>query len=459
MNRPTQSALSRLEEIFSADQILTDASALAAKQVDHLRPSVVVRPAEAAQVAEIVRFAASEKLALIACGSGSKLGIGAPAERYDIALDVSRMNRVLAYDPDDLTLGVEPGLRIDNLLDTLRSQKQFLPLAVPFSARATIGGVVASNSNSPLRHLYGGIRDYCLGMEFVTGDGVISKSGGRVVKNVTGYDLHKLLIGSLGTLAVITRVNFRTFPILPIQRAFVASFSDPESAFGFCRAVGKSVLTPQIVEVVNPAAARVLASSQVLGKLDPRAWSVLMMAAGQSAVVDRYSNELAGFAAAANTAAFVTFNDAEISSIVTGIGEFPRLVLDIAPAAMIFRISVLPTSMPSLTVRLTEVATRNQFGLATVTRASGFLYAVFLPQEKNAAPSENLTTTAKEVFEACSKPEIDARAMIEWCPTEAKRMTNGVWGPQRPDFELMQRIKNVFDPQRVLSPGRFAGGI
>ena len=122
----------------------------------------------------------------------------------------------------------------------LAEQKQFLPLVVPFLERATIGGIVAANSSSPLRHAYGGVRDFCLGMEFVTGEGLQAKSGGRVVKNVTGYDLHKLLIGSLGTLGVITRVNFRTFPLLPAQGTFVASFSAAESAFQFCGAISHS---------------------------------------------------------------------------------------------------------------------------------------------------------------------------------------------------------------------------
>ncbi len=123
------------------------------------------------------------------------------------------MNRVLAYDPQDLTLGVEPGVRIEDLLQYAGASKNnFFRWRFRSADRATIGGIVAANSSSPLRHAYGAVRDFCLGMEFVTGEGAQAKSGGRVVKNVTGYDLHKLLIGSLGTLAVITRVNFRTFP-------------------------------------------------------------------------------------------------------------------------------------------------------------------------------------------------------------------------------------------------------
>jgi len=369
------------------------------------------------------------------------------------------MNHVLAYDPRDLTLGVEPGMRIENLLRTLSEQKQFLPLAVPFSDRATIGGIVAANSSSPLCHSYGGVRDYCLGMEFVTGEGVISKGGGRVVKNVTGYDLHKLLIGSLGTLAVITRVNFRTFPLPPAQGTFVASFSDSEPAFSFCRAVAESVLAPQIVEVADPGAAHLLFSAETPARIEPQQWSVVITAAGQSSVVDRHARELGRMASAANAIELVPLTDKETSSILARIREFPRLVLEAAPAAAIFRIGVLPAAMPFLLGRLSELAAQNHLDLITLTRASGIVFAAFLPEEENTAPSADLAKAANEVFHACGKPEISASAMLEWCPAEVKRAVGDVWGAPRKDFALMQRVKNVFDPQNVLSPGRFAGGI
>ncbi|MBZ5699898.1 MAG: FAD-binding oxidoreductase [Acidobacteriia bacterium] len=459
MSRPVQALLTRLEEIVGGARVLTDPEALATRQVDHLRPSAIIQPADAAQTAEVLRFAAGEKLALVPCGGGTKLGIGAPPERYDLALDLSRMNHVLAYDPRDLTLGVEPGMRIENLLRTLSEQKQFLPLAVPFSDRATIGGIVAANSSSPLRHSYGGVRDYCLGMEFVTGEGVISKGGGRVVKNVTGYDLHKLLIGSLGTLAVITRVNFRTFPLPPAQGTFVASFSDAEPAFSFCHAVGESVLAPQIIEVADPGTAHLLFSAETPARIEPQQWSVIITAAGQSSVVDRHARELGRMASAADAIELVPLTDKETSSILARIREFPRLILEAAPAAAIFRIGVLPTAMPFLLGQLSKLAAQNHLDLATLTRASGIVFAAFLPKEENTAPSADLAKAANEVFHACGKPEISASAMLEWCPAEVKRAVGNVWGPPRKDFALMQRVKNVFDPQNVLSPGRFAGGI
>ena len=459
MSGHAQVSLSRLEEIAGGAHVDTGAEAAAAHEVCAARPSVVISPENAEQIGGILRFAAGEKLAVIPAGGRTKLGIGSPPARYDIALDLSRMNRVLAYDPHDLTLGVEPGVRIADLLATLAEKKQFLPLAVAFADRATVGGIVAANSSSPLRYAAGAVRDFCLGMEFVTGEGKQAKSGGRVVKNVTGYDLHKALIGSLGTLAVITRVNFRTFPAPPAQGMFIASFSSSEGSFEYCRAISHSVLMPQMVEVADPGAARFVFSGKAAKWVAPAEWRVVVSAAGPPAVVDRSSRELGRMASAYKAVDFVSVRDAEESAIFTGLCEFPRLVLEAAPGAAIFRISVLPTATPALLNELSEIAKRHGIALATLTRASGIVYAAFLPQEVGRIIPNPLPGTVAEVFRACNQPETQASAMLEWCPTELKTSPDAVWGPSRPDFALMRRVKNSFDPQGVLAPGRFAGGI
>ena len=457
MSQPAQASITRLEEIVGAANVLTHAADLDACQADGMRPSAVLRPADATQISEVIRFASTEKLAVIPCGGCTKLGIGSPPSRYDIALDLTRLNRVLAYDPRDLTLGIEPGARIDDLLQCLAEQKQFLPLAVPFSDRATIGGIVAANSSSPLRHSYGGVRDFCLGMEFVTGEGIPAKSGGRVVKNVTGYDLHKLLIGSLGTLGVITRLNFRTFPLPSAQGTFIASFSDAGAAFGFCREIAQSVLTPQMVEVAEPGAAHFIFAAETPERITAEQWSVMVTAAGQPAVVDRHARELGHMAAGANADEFVRLSDAEQTSILERIREFPRVVLEAAPSAMIFRISVVPTAMAPLLARLGELAAQDQLDIAALSCASGVAYVAFLPREGEIAPFAKLAKLASEVFQACGDSGINANAMLEWCPAEVKRARGGVWGPLRPDFALMKRVKNSFDPKGILCPGRFAG--
>src|SRR5439155_5999767 len=132
----------------------------------------------------------------------------------------------------------------NDLAAPLYKQKQFLPLPVPFYFESTIGGIIASGVDSALRHSYGTARDFLIGAEFIDGTGHLCKSGGRVVKNVTGYDLHKLLIGSLGTLAVITRLNFRTFPAPVSSRGFVASFASAENALALRRSIVESPLNP-----------------------------------------------------------------------------------------------------------------------------------------------------------------------------------------------------------------------
>jgi glycolate oxidase FAD binding subunit len=330
---------------------------------------------------------------------------------------------------------------------------------VPFSDRATIGGIVAANSSSPLRHAYGAVRDFCLGMEFVTGEGSQAKSGGRVVKNVTGYDLHKLLIGSLGTLAVITRVNFRTFPMPQAQGTFIASFSSAESAFDFCRAVSHSVLTLQMVEVANPGAAALIFSGEISARIEPRTWIVVLSAAGQPAVVDRHERELGCLSGAADAEEFLPLTDAEADSVHAQIREFPKLMLERAPAAAIFRVSAVPGVMAMLLGKLRVVAAQHELDFVSLGRASGIFHVAFLPQKETSAPPPSFAGVIAEVFRTCGQHEMHASAMLEWCPTKIKTSADVVWGPSRPDFELMRRVKHSFDPQNVLAPGRFAGGI
>src|SRR5438067_6677768 len=235
----------RLESAIGSSHVAADPTVCSQYAVDEIVPSVVAKPSFAEQVAEIVRFAALERLTLIACGHRTKLQIGMPPSRYDIALDMTGLNQIAHYDPGDLTVSADAGANFNDLAAPLYKQKQFLPLSVPFYFESTIGGIIASGVDSSLRHSYGTARDFLIGAEFVTGSGALTKSGGRVVKNVTGYDLHKLLIGSLGTLAVITRLNFRTFPApLAGSRGFVASFPNAEGALVLHRTIAQSPLTP-----------------------------------------------------------------------------------------------------------------------------------------------------------------------------------------------------------------------
>ena len=148
---------------------------------------------------------------------------------------------------------MEPGVKLADLARTLAEHGQMLPLGTPWTAHATIGGTIASGIDAPERQLYGTPRDYLLGAEFVTGDGVLAKSGGRVVKNVTGYDMHKLLIGSLGTLGIVTKLNFKTFPLPQNVRGFVAGFTTLEGALEMRHRIARSPLSPITLTSSDPA--------------------------------------------------------------------------------------------------------------------------------------------------------------------------------------------------------------
>jgi glycolate oxidase FAD binding subunit len=330
---------------------------------------------------------------------------------------------------------------------------------VPHLERATVGGIVASNSSSPMRHGYGAVRDFCLGMEFVTGEGKQAKSGGRVVKNVTGYDLHKLLIGSLGTLAAITRVNFRTFPMAQAQGTFVATFPLAEAAFDFCRAISHSVLTPQIVEIANPGTAALIFSGEIMARLEPRTWLVIVSVAGMPSVVERSERELGRLAGAANAEEFLPVGSPESESLLSQAREFPRLMTERDPLAAIFRISAAPGVMAALFGKLRVLAAQREFDFVSLARASGVAYAGFLPPRVQPEIPPALPDLIAEVFRACGSPDTSASAMLEYAPAALKSSSERVWGPARPDFELMKRVKAAFDPQNVLAPGRFAGGI
>jgi glycolate oxidase FAD binding subunit len=452
----------RIAQRFGAENVIATTAELAGYEVDGIRPVAAVLPKSAEEIAEVLRFAAAEKLAVIPCGARTKFGIGMPPARYDIGLDLSRMNRVLAYEPRDLTLGVQPGMRFSALSATLAAEKQFLPLNPPFLQRATIGGILAADSASPLRHSYNGPRDFVLGLEFVTGDGAIAKCGGRVVKNVSGYDLHKLLIGSLGTLAVITRANFKTFPMPPAQVAFVVAFGGAAAALEFCRILGRSPLGALQVDVISPEAAQAFGTNSAGdAALPEKRWCAVVSAAGNARVVERHRRELPAIAEQAKASGLVALGDTvqsmKVAAALLGqVREFPALVMAADAAAAIFRIAAQPSTMDSIAQRLGALASDRAIRTALVIRPHGLVYFAILPSSTDATTIGQVARLAEAVFRAMD--ELGAKARIEFAPVELKRAVN-VWGTLRPDFELMRRVKKVFDSGNVLSPGRFAGGI
>jgi glycolate oxidase FAD binding subunit len=467
--------LRSLAAIAGEQNVTAEGDRLRACAIDGLAPAIAVCPASPGEIVEVLRYCAAEKLAVVPVGAATKLTLGTPPSRYDVALLTTRLDRVLSYDPGDLTLSVEAGAPLGGLIDLLARHQQLLPLAVPFQRLATVGGTVASGVDSPLRQRYGGIRDFLLGAEFVTGNSVAAHSGGRVVKNVAGYDLHKLFIGSLGTLGVITRVNFKTFPLPEASRGFLASFSSEAGALEMLRRVAASPLAPATLEVLNPTLAGLLARRTPPTDAElplPGPWfpaSAWLLAAGyggNEAVLGRYAGELGRMAADTGATGTEVLGDDRRPAVWGRLREAIPLLLDASPAATIARVSVLPSRIDEILTAARRSAERHQLSAATLARGTGAVYVAFLP-EAPAGESGDATVLKEELLAslaAASTELVDAAAAadgfasVPWSPPALKSRIP-VWGRERADLALMRRVKNVFDPQGIFSPGRFLGGI
>ena len=461
MNTASANVAARLESVAGADRVSAGAEICDKYAVDGVAPSAVVKPASVEEVAEMVRFAKSEKLALIACGNRTKLGIGMPPARYDFALDMTGLNRIAYYDPDDLTLSVDAGIGLADLAETLAKENQFVPLAVPFFEECTVGGTIASGIGSMLRNSYGSGRDFLLGAEFVNDAGALTKSGGRVVKNVTGYDLHKLLIGSLGTLAVITRLNFRTFPIPQSCGRLVATFSSNEAILKFQAAIAKSPLTPNSFQILGPEAAQRLGEFEqerdapLPSWFAPGHWHVCVGFEGAEPVLRRYSSDLVQYAKQSGAASCHLLEKSVSESLGGGLRELLKLLSWSGPAATVFKIDMLP-AFPVDILRLRELANRLAIPCAIFANLPGPLYFALERKALDDGSIATLAQIASSVFEYAASHS--GQASILFCHAELKRLVN-VWGPARKDAELMRRVKTAFDPQNIFAPGRFVAGI
>ena len=230
--------------------------------VDGLTPEAVALPENREALSQVMEWAARAGAAVAPWGGGTQQGLGNVPARLDLALDLTRCNRLLDFQPDDLTVTVEAGITLESLQRELAQGGKYLPLEAPQPARATIGGILATNSTGPRRFAYGPPRDWLIGIGVVAADGTESKAGGRVVKNVTGYDLNKLYTGSLGTLGIIVEASFKLSPAPLYSRALIASFqpgqlgeSQSSKAVAAAQTLVSLSYSPRGLQVFNNAAA------------------------------------------------------------------------------------------------------------------------------------------------------------------------------------------------------------
>lgn len=404
-----------------------------------LRPAYALAPRTFEALAAVLARCNEIGAAAVLWGGGTMQGAGYPPVRYDVAVIMENLNAVAGYEPHDLTIGVQGGMRVSALLQTLGANGQFVPLDAPRAALATVGGTLASGWIGPRRGVYGRPRDLVIGATAVLADGTIAKAGGMVVKNVTGYDVSKLYIGACGTLGAIARANFKTLPKPARMRIAVAPL--PENTRDRAiEHINLLAIEPTAALVIHGFATAIAGDDGACGRL-------IVVLEGSEAIVERSTRELRsalGSAGVPQTA--IVDNGAEAA--------FGRL-LDayIAPGAgpsITYRSFHLPHLADAFHTRIVERAVHHNLSAETILDARNGDVTIRVQR-----PDARDIDDAFVAFDAALREIAPNAAVI--AGDAALRATLEPWGARPPGFEKMRALKSEFDPRGTLAPGRFLG--
>ncbi|MDQ7844762.1 MAG: FAD-binding oxidoreductase [Armatimonadota bacterium] len=421
-----------LESALGPAAIATDAATLQAHAVDGVVPNVVCRPADAEQIAAVLRLCAEADAAVVPWGGGTTIALGNLPRRLDVVLTTGRLAALGEHDDANLTATVQAGMTLGALQAALRPRGQFLALDPPCPERATVGGVVAANVNGPRRMAYGGVRDLVIGMKMVLADGAQIKAGGKVVKNVAGYDMCKLFVGSLGTLGIITEVTFKMTP-LPEEAATVVAGGASEAAFALVDDLFASTLQPCAIAVMNRPPAPI--------PLPGAAAVVAVGVEGFTEAVARHLREITAMAARAGLEAEVVTGSAH-AACWAAVRDFP--LPEVSPPAYQEALLRLTVPLGSVAAAVAALSALDG-GLSYVAHAG--VGTIWIRAELH---------RAAEVFSAVGTVAASHRghAVLAAAPAAVKRDLD-IWGPPPPALAIMREIKQRFDPRGLLNPGRF----
>ena len=442
--------------------------------VDGVMPRFAASPATIAEASDLLRAAAAHDLAVVPRGGSSKLGWGAPPRRCDLVVDTRAMDQVLEHAAGDLVVRVQAGVSLAQLGEVLAGAGQQLALdPPPYSAPptagsaaasgwqgATVGGVLATGAAGPRRLRYGTPRDLLIGITVIRADGTVAHSGGKVVKNVAGYDLGKLFTGSFGTLGLIVEAVFRLHP-RPASAAYVTVDCDgPDEAYYAVAAAAGSELAPSAVELDRPARDQPARVAVLLeGDPDGTAERTGLMAAllGKGAATHPEAPGWWGWPA-----------NGRSGNGQSADGQ-PDGAADAGEAGTLVRIGFWAAGLPQI-LRAVDAAALGA-GLDPAiggSAAAGVIYAAVGPDADPAA----VAAFVSGLREALARGDGDARpasapvpdgppvlasAVVVHAPPKARDLMD-LWGPV-PSLSLMCAVKDQFDPGHRMAPGRFAGGI
>jgi glycolate oxidase FAD binding subunit len=353
----------------------------------------------------------------------------------------SKLNGVIEYDPRDLTIAVGAGMTLRNLSNTLAKNGQFVPIDAPHPDRATIGGTLAAGWVGPRRATYGRPRDYVIGTTAALADGTLSSAGGMVVKNVTGYDVSKLFVGSLGTLGALVRVNLKALPAPQTTRVAIASLPEATLDRALDHIAALSV-EPTCTLFVRGFGREIDGSDGLDGRL-------FILYEGSQAVVDRATRELRSALGAAGVPG-TTILDANAQRAYQR--TIDACISSITQRSLTLRSQGVADNVLVRFATLQSIAQEHRLTLDTIVDArSGDIYARFVASDTETMPylASELVDGARERLSGLVVIAGDARI----------RESIDAWGPPPASFEKLRAIKERFDPRRTLAPGRLVGGI
>jgi glycolate oxidase FAD binding subunit len=446
----------QMAEIVGAEYVLEDPTQCAAYAVQSVIPRFVVAPGTIDELAEILAAAFAAQATVVPWGGGSQQARGHRPQRVDLVVRTSRLNRVIEYEPADLTISVEAGITMAALRETLARNGQMLPVDTPLPHQATLGGVLATASDGPRRLGYGTLRDLLIGIRVVEATGRISKAGGMVVKNVSGFDMMKLYLGSMGTLALIASANFKLIPRPRAAATVWCHFATQSATFALVDALHTSQLNPTAVEYVsfnapqieNPEAVaathRPFVRSSLLGR---QPMGLAALTEGLPAAVERQVRAISHLAEQAGALALYVLRDDHQEAFWTRIADLPQTAY-LTPGEMLVQLTCLPAELQQALQEATDRAMRYGLALQIDARAlSGVAYLRLRDDEQDSSGAA-LHQWQRDML--AHWPHLAVLA----CPEHLKP-TMEIWGRTPVDLALMQRIKAEFDPQSQLNPGRF----
>jgi glycolate oxidase FAD binding subunit len=406
--------------------------------VDGVPVERVARPGSVEEASQVLAAAAADGLAVTFVGGASKLGLGNPPERADLIVSTGRLDQVLEHAAGDLVVRVQGGARLADLQAALAPAGQWLALDPP-EPGATVGGVVAANASGPRRLRYGTVRDLIIGITVVLADGTVARAGGKVVKNVAGYDLAKLFCGSLGTLGLVAEATFRLHPLPAAASVVTLEVDTPERIWAAVGSLLRSVLEPSAVELAWP-------DRQLPGRLTVVFEGIEPGVEAQAAA----AAELLG-----RVGPGVVAGPGETDAALAELGARPFEKADVG-----VKVACPPAELAAVLADLLD-GPLAWVGPVSAHAATGVLWMASDAREGElqAAGDRLVPTLAESIAEA--RKRLTARGgslVLVKAPPELKRAADA-WGPAGDALGLMRRVKERFDPGRRMSPGRFVGGI